>query len=286
MRDLNLMNWIWKWIWLATAALVLAGCSKTQDEGSTRTVTLATTTSTRDSGLLDVIVPKFEAWSGIEVKVVAVGSGQALELGRRGDADVLLTHAPQAERQFMSEGHGETRRAVMHNDFILVGAPSDPARVVGQVSITDAVRRIAHSNATFISRGDESGTHRKEKHVWRTAGIEPQREWYVRAGAGMAEALRMASEKQAYALSDRATFLAQRAQLDLTIVFEGDPLLQNPYAVIVVSAEKHPHVKHQAARRFAEFLLSPDTQAIIGQFGVERFGQRLFVPRMPSTGSD
>ena len=275
-----------KWIWLATAALVLAGCSKTQEEPETTTVTLATTTSTRDSGLLDVIVPEFEASTGIEVKVVAVGSGQALELGRRGDADVLLTHAPRAEKQFMSEGHGETSQAVMHNDFVLVGAPSDPAQVVGQVSITDAVRRVAHSKSLFVSRGDESGTHMKEQQIWEMAGIEPQGEWYVRAGAGMAEALRMASEKQAYALSDRATFLAQRGRLDLTIAFEGDPLLQNPYTVIVVSSEKHPYVKHRAASRFSEFLLSPDTQAIIGEFGVKRFGQRLFVPRMPSTRSD
>jgi tungstate transport system substrate-binding protein len=270
---MNLM----KWIRLITVALLLTGCSATQDEA--KTLTLATTTSARDSGLLDVLVPIFEKETGIEVKGVAVGSGQSLEIGRRGDADVLLTHAPEAEERFMAEGHGEQRRGVMHNDFVLVGPETDSAGVKDQTSITVAFRRITRSESPFVSRGDESGTHMKEKKVWREAGIQPQGEWYVRAGAGMAEALRMASEKGAYTLADRGTFLAQRERLDLVVLSEGDPLLRNTYSVIVVSSETHPGINAQAARRFSEFLLSPKVQRVIGKFGVERFGQPLFFPQ-------
>ena len=263
-----------KWIPLAAVVFVIAGCEHTRDE--TKTLTLATTTSTRDSGLLNVLVPMFEKETGIEVKVVAVGSGQALELGRRGDADVLLTHAPDAEKQFMAAGYGEQRRDVMHNDFVLVGPQADPARVKKQTSITKAFYLIAKSESPFISRGDESGTHMKEKKIWKEAAIEPGGNWYVRAGVGMAQALRMASEKRAYTLADRGTFLAQRDRLDLTILSQGDPLLRNPYSVIVVSSAKHPGLNQQAARRFLEFLLSPKVQKLIGKFGVERFGQPLF----------
>ena len=228
----------------------------------------------------------FEAETGIEVKVIAVGSGQALELGRRGDADILLTHAPHAEEQFMDEGHGDQRLPVMHNNFVLVGPPTDPADLGDQTKITEAFRRIAQNESPFISRGDESGTHMKEKMIWSSGQIDPQGEWYVRAGAGMAEALRMASEKRAYTLSDRGTFLTQRDRLDLVILFESEPLLHNPYAVIVVSSAKHPHVNHQAASRFAEFLLSPKVQTVICEFGAERFGQPLFFSRTPSGPSD
>ncbi len=264
----------------AVIALLMAGCSQSPE--TSKTLTLATTTSTRDSGLLDVLAPMFETETGIQVKVIAVGSGQALELGRRGDADIVLTHAPHAEEQFMDEGHGDQRLPVMHNDFVLVGPPTDPADVGDQTNITEAFRRIAQNESPFISRGDESGTHMKEKRIWTRGQIDPQGEWYVRAGAGMAEALRMASEKRAYTLSDRGTFLTQRDRLDLNILFESDPLLHNPYAVIVVSSEKHPDVNHQAASRFAEFLLSPKVQTVIGEFGVERFGQPLFFSRLPS----
>jgi len=260
--------------YIALVAL-LTGCSAAQQEA---TLTLATTTSTRDSGLLDVLVPMFEKETGIKVKVVAVGSGQALELGRRGDADVLLTHAPNAEEQFMAEGHGEQRRGVMYNDFVLVGPETDPAGVKDQTSITEAFRRIARRESPFVSRGDESGTHMKEKKVWKEAGIEPQGKWCIQAGTGMAEVLRMASEKGAYTLADRGTFLAQREGLDLVVLSEGDTLLRNPYAVIVVSSEKLPGINAQAARRFSEFLVSPKTQRVIGEFGVEQFGQPLFFP--------
>ena len=266
-----------KWIQVAVAAAMVAGCTRSQ--GESKALTLATTTSTRDSGLLDVLLPIFETETGINVKVVAVGSGQALELGKRGDADVLLTHAPNAEAQFMQEGYGSQRLPVMHNDFVLVGPENDPAHVTAQTAIADALRQIAQTAAPFISRGDESGTHMKEKEIWARARINPQGDWYIPAGASMAAALRMASEKQAYSLADRATFLAHRHALDLVIVDEGDPLLHNPFAVITVSSEKHPHVNDRAARQFSDFLLSPSAQATIGEFGAEAFGQPLYFPR-------
>jgi len=258
---------------LAGVTLPSVGCSGRR---SSPTLTLATTTSTQDSGLLDVLVPLFRERSGIEVKVVAVGTGQALELGRRGDADVLLVHDPDAEEKFMAEGFGASRRPVMWNDFVLVGPPADPAGARGAASAVEAFGRVAGKQAPFVSRGDESGTHAKEMAVWRRAGGESRGGWYVRAGAGMGQVLRMASEKQAYTLSDRATFLAQRDGLDLAMLLQGDPLLVNQYSVIPVSPEKHPHVRHEAAREFADFLLSPECQRAIAVFGKERYGEPLF----------
>lgn len=252
------------------------GCSSSTEQ--VKSLRLATTTSTRDSGLLDVLVPMFEKQSGIKVKIIAVGSGQAIELGRRGDADVLLTHSPDAERTFVSEGHGDEHRLVMHNDFVLVGPETDPASIKGKQSSVDVFRQIADSHSSFVSRGDESGTHMKERRLWKEVKIEPEGEWYVQAGVGMAEILRIAEEKRAYTLADRATYLAQRDRLSLVIICEGDALLRNPYSVIVVSSEKHPHVNHAAARQFAEFILSPEVQRTIGEFGVEQFGQALFFP--------
>lgn len=268
-----------KWLCLALLGLSFAGC--TGSDPSQQTLTLATTTSTRDSGLLKALLPVFEEETGIEVKVVAVGTGQALELGRRGDADVLLTHAPAAEQQFMDEGHGQLREPVMHNDFVLVGPPSDPAKIGQTTTVSQAFCQLAEAEAPFVSRGDNSGTHMKEKAIWQTTSIEPHGEWYIPAGTGMAAVLRMASEKQAYTLSDRGTFLAQNAP-DLTIVSQGDSLLHNPYAVIVVSSDRHPGVKRAAAEQFSQFLVSPTAQSIIRKFGIDRFGQPLFFPREAS----
>jgi tungstate transport system substrate-binding protein len=262
-------------LWLAPALVVwFAGCSSPQPE----TITLATTTSTRDTGLLNALLPLFRERTGIEVKPVAVGTGQALELARRGDADVLLVHDPAGEEKFMAEGHGALRRVVMRNDFVLVGPNDDPAGVKGAGSISEAFARVAGQQATFVSRGDESGTHAKEKAVWRAAGIEPAGDWYVRAGDGMAAVLRMADQKGAYTLTDRGTFLAQRKRLDLAVLCEGDSLLANPYSVIVVSPDKHPHVREQAARKFADFLLSPEAQKVIADFGKAEVGEPLFFP--------
>jgi tungstate transport system substrate-binding protein len=255
------------------AFLLAAGCSSERE-----TIILATTTSTQDSGLLDVLVPKFREQTGIEIKVIAVGTGQALQIARRGDADVLLAHDPAAEDRFMADGHGSLRRAVMHNDFVLVGSSKDPAALRGRQSIVKAFQELARAQATFISRGDESGTHQKERQIWEKAGLEPKGDWYIAAGTGMGQVLRMAHEKQAYTLSDRGTYLSQGRDLDLVILCQGDPLLFNPYSVIVVSPEKHANVHVQAARRFVEFLLSPEIQQMIEDFGKEQYGQSLFFP--------
>ena len=259
-----------------------AGCSRPTPE----TLTLATTTSTQDSGLLDVLVPAFRQQTGIDVKVVATGTGQALQLGRRGDADVLLVHDPDAEEQFMAEGHGALRRGVAYNDFVLVGPADDPAGVKVRTSTAAAFGRIAGSGSPFVSRGDESGTHQKERAVWRRAGINPHGGWYVRAGAGMGQVLRMADQKRAYTLSDRATYLAQRRDLDLAVLCEGDPLLVNQYSVILVNPDKHPHVRREAAQKFADFLLSAATQQVIADFGKDRFGQPLFFAGEAGKGKD
>lgn len=252
------------------------GCKQPAEQEAT--ITLATTTSTQESGLLDRLVPMFRAQTGIEVRVVAVGSGQALELGRRGDADVLLTHSPAAEEAFMADGWGIERRPVMHNDFVLVGPKSDRAEIRGQKSIASAFSRVAETRAPFVSRGDESGTHQKEKEVWKSAGRDPQGDWYIRAGAGMAQALRVASEKRGYTLADRGTFLALRKDLELVIISEGDPMLKNRYAVILVNPQKHPHINAAAAQRFADFLTHQDTKKAIAAFGVDEFGGPLFFP--------
>lgn len=239
-------------------------------------LTLATTTSTRDSGLLDVLLPDFETRTGIFVDVIAVGTGQALRLGRWGDADVLLTHAPDAEAEFMAEGGGELRRPVMFNDFVLVGPQHDPADVNGEPSILAALQRIATAEAAFVSRGDDSGTHMKERALWESAAVSPAAPWYLEAGGGMADILRVASEKRGYTLSDRATFLAQRGRLELVVLSEGDPLLHNVYSVIVVNSRRHPQVRQATARRFADYLTSPAAREIIGEFGIRPFGQPLF----------
>ena len=264
--------------WLGLGLSLLFALSTVQASEPAVSLTLATTTSTRDSGLLDVLVPQFERQTGIRIKVVAVGSGQALELGRRGDADILLTHAPEAEQEFMKQGFGELRRALMYNDFVLVGPGSDPAKIKGQKSIVGALQCLAEAKSPFVSRGDESGTHQKEKALWKQAAVAPSGDWYISAGSGMAAVLRMANEKQAYTLSDRGTFLAQRQKLELFILSEGDPLLRNPYAVLLVSAAKHPHIQRNAARQFLDFLVSPGVQKTIGEFGVKEFGMPLFFP--------
>jgi tungstate transport system substrate-binding protein len=261
--------------WTALLLIFVCGCGKSNTRAS---LTLATTTSTQDSGLLGMLLPLFEEKTRIKVKVIAVGSGQALELGRRGDADVLLSHAPAAEEKFMSEDFGSERHSVMHNDFILVGPKIDPAKVRGQRSVTEAVRIIAKDGCAFVSRSDESGTHQKEKEVWKEAGIEPQGGWYIKAGTGMAASLRMASEKEAYTLSDRATFLAMKRELDLVALVQGESLLMNRYSVIVVNPTKHSHVHHESARRFVQFLLSAEIQGKIANYGNERYGEPLFFP--------
>jgi tungstate transport system substrate-binding protein len=240
---------------------------------------LATTTSTDDSGLLDYILPDFENEFGVEVDVIAVGTGQAITLGEDGNADVLLVHARAREDEFMAAGHGVRREDVMYNDFIIVGPESDPAGIQGMTSAAEAFTKLAEEEAAFISRGDESGTHTKELAIWKEAGIEPAGDWYTSAGQGMGEVLTMTGEQQGYTLSDRATYLARTKEgLDLAILVEGDPILFNPYGVIAVNPEKGPHIKADLANQFIDWITSLPVQEKIAQFGMEDFGQSLFIP--------
>jgi tungstate transport system substrate-binding protein len=240
---------------------------------------LATTTSTQDSGLLDVLVPMFEEETGYQVQTIAVGSGQAIEQGSRGDADVVLVHSPAAEQQMVADGNGIERALVMHNDFIIVGPENDPAGVGQQETINDAMTAISTGGAPFVSRGDDSGTHVLELRLWERASIDPGTlASYEESGQGMGATLQIASQRQAYTVADRGTFLSQRENLDLTPVYQGDPALLNVYHVIVVNPDRHPDVSATAARAFAAFITRADVQAIIGEFGVEEFGEPLFFP--------
>ncbi|NLE76038.1 MAG: solute-binding protein [Chloroflexi bacterium] len=240
---------------------------------------LATTTSTQDSGLLDVILPEFTKQSGIQVDVIAVGTGQSLKLGEDGNADVVLVHARASEDAFMAAGHGVRREDVMYNDFVIVGPEADPAGIKGQADAAQALKMIADAKAPFVSRGDESGTHVKEKAVWAKAAIEPAGDWYISAGQGMGAVLTMADEQQAYTLSDRATYLARTLEgTELVILMEGDPILFNPYGVMAVNPSKGPHIKADFATQFIDWLVSLPTQELISTFGVDKFGAPLFTP--------
>lgn len=245
---------------------------------ATPDVILATTTSTQDSGLLDVLVPMFEQKTGYRVKTIAVGTGQALAMAERGEADVVLVHAPDAEKAVVEKGAVVDRRLVMHNDFVLVGPPDDPARVRGTGTAVEAFKRIAAAGALFVSRGDDSGTHKKEQSLWKAAGITPQGTWYQESGSGMGQTLNIASEKGGYTLTDRATYLALRKNLRLAIVLEGDAPLLNVYHVMRVNPQKFSKVNAEGGKAFVEFLVAPETQALIGKFGVDKFGQPLFFP--------
>jgi len=240
---------------------------------------LATTTSTDDSGLLDAILPVFEDQCNCAISVVAVGSGQAIQMGVDGNADVLLVHSPAAEKTFMDEGNGTRREDVMYNDFVILGPENDPAGIKGMTSAADALLKIADSKAVFVSRGDDSGTHAKEKNIWKAAGFEPGGDWYISAGQGMGAVLTMADEMSAYTLSDRATYLARTKEgLISKILVEGDPILFNPYGVIAVNPEKNPNIKVDLANQFIDWLISVPTQELISQFGQSEFGQPLFTP--------
>ena len=249
---------------------------------------LATTTSTQDSGLLDVLIPVFEVESGYTVQTIAVGSGQAMQMGQEGNADVLLVHSPAAEKQFMADGWGKDRALVMHNDFVIVGPADDPAQIKG-LAATDAFKAIAAAEASFIARGDESGTSTKELGIWAKAELDPATEqpaWYTETGQGMGATLIIASEKNGYTLTDRATFLANQDHLDLQILAEGDISLLNVYHVITVNAEKWTQVNNEAAMAFLQFMTAPATQEIIGQFGMDKYGQPLFYPDADKTDAD
>jgi len=259
---------------LSLFALTLpAACGGDGDE-----LILATTTSTQDSGLLDVLIPRFEDEYGYKVKTIAVGSGQALRLGEEGEADVILAHSPKAEEDFVAAGFGIERQAVMHNDFIVVGPPDDPAGIADAETVAEALQRIAASGSVFLSRGDESGTHTKELGLWEKAGVEPAGDWYQETGQGMGATLTIAGEKRGYTLSDRGTYLAQRDNVDLDVLSEGDPDLFNVYHVIVVNPDRHAEVNADGARAFARFMTAAEVQDLIGNFGADTYGQPLFVP--------
>ena len=249
-------------------------------------VILATTTSTQDSGLLDVLLPIFEQKTGYTVKVVAVGTGQALKMGEEGNADVLLVHAPSSEKTFMGNAFGTDRRLVMHNDFIIVGPADDPAGIRGSATAVEAFTKIAQAGSSFTSRGDDSGTNKAELKLWQNTGITPQGTWYEETGQGMGPTLTIASEKGAYTLTDRATYLANKDNLNLEILVEGDNALLNVYHVISVNPENWPKVNLGGATAFADFLVSEEGQTLIGQFGVAKYGQQLFIPDADKTDAD
>jgi len=248
---------------------------KTPSVASDR-IRIATTTSTDNSGLLKVILPPFEKKYGAKIDVIAVGTGKAIKLGEDGNVDLILVHSPQAEDKFIAEGYGVNRRMVMHNDFILVGPVSDPAQIKDEKNIAIAFKKIAQTGSPFISRGDDSGTHIKEKEIWKATGSLPQGTWYLEAGQGMGTVLQIAHEKMAYTLSDRGTYLAYKPKIELMIILQGDPALDNPYGVIAVNPALHPHVNYVNAMTFIGWLTSPECQRMIGEFKIG--GEALFYP--------
>ena len=262
-----------KFILISLILLLLPACSSGRG-----TVILATTTSTDNSGLLDVLTPIFEARTGYKMKVISVGSGAALRMGERRDVDVLLVHSPASELVYMGNGHGLNRRPVMHNDFVLVGPPGDPARLAARFSLESAMAGIAEARALFFSRGDESGTHAKELSLWPTGHPPSYASWYQETGQGMGNTLTIASQKGGYTLADRGTFLALSDSLNLEILLQGDPLLENIYHVIQVQPIEDSQLNVAGAAAFSEFLVEEDTQCVIASFGVESYGEPLFFP--------
>lgn len=270
---------------VAVLAFAVTGCqpkpqtttTETEEKVETTDVILASTTSTQDSGLFDVLRPAFEkAYPGYKLKIIAVGSGEAMELGERKDADVLLVHSPAAEKEFVAGAFGTNRRSVMYNDFVIVGPKADPVGIKGNVSAADAFAKIAAAKATFVSRGDDSGTHKKELSIWTSATVDPVgQSWYLSTGQGMGETLKVAMEKLGYTLVDRGTWLTGSDDVpDLVLLVEGDKKLFNPYSVIEVVGAKNP----EGAKAFSDWIVSEEGQKVIGEYGVEEFGQQLFVP--------
>jgi len=273
-----LMRWIVLAVALAPLAVALGPLAVAAQPTASRTVILSTTTSTQDSGLLDALIPAFERQSGYSVKTIAVGTGQALALAARGEADVTLAHAPAQEKKYVAEGKMQNRRLVMYNDFLVIGPEADPAKIRGEKSVVAALKRIADAQARFVSRGDKSGTHTLELALWKAAGITPGAPWYIESGQGMGATLGIANDRQGYTLTDRATMLAFSKRVDLKPMVEGDKLLLNIYSVMEVNPANGPKVNAAGGKAFADFMLAPETQGIIKTFGVDKFGQPLFVP--------
>jgi tungstate transport system substrate-binding protein len=283
-KQLNIVS-----LYLLILSFILAACASATPvatvaptmaptQPSNPTLILATTTSTQDSGLLDILVPDFQTRTGFIVKTIAVGSGEAMKMGQECNADVLLVHSPSAEVEFMDNNYGSDRRLVMHNDFIIVGPAADPAGIKGMATAAESFTEISTSQSPFISRGDNSGTHSKELGIWKSANITPEGEWYLESGQGMGATLIMASEKAAYALTDRATYLANKDNYQLVPLVESEKALLNIYHVIVVNPENCTTVNNAGAIAFADYMVSPGAQELIGGFGVEKFGAPLFTP--------
>jgi tungstate transport system substrate-binding protein len=237
---------------------------------------LATTTSTANSGLMDFLLPRFTAQTGIEVHLIAVGTGKALRLGREGDVDIVLVHARAAEDVFVEGGYGVDRADVMYNDFIIVGPKSDPAGAAGSVTVAQVLQRIYASKQPFVSRGDDSGTHKRELILWQNSGKAPAGSWYREVGQGMGKTLQIANEMDGYTMTDRGTWLAYQSKLDIKLLFEDDPPLFNPYGIIAVSPVRHPDVNYAGARELIEWITSPAVQKMIGEYKIR--GRQLFVP--------
>ena len=264
---------------LAGLAVILVLMAWSPAQAQQKNIILATTTSTQDSGLLDVLIPIFEKKTGYFVKTIAVGSGQAMAMGQKGEADVLLVHSPAAETKFVAEGYGINRRLVMHNDYIVVGPAEDPVKIKGVKATTEVFKKISSAGALFLSRGDNSGTNAKEISIWKAAGINPEKQkWYQQTGLGMGQTLNVTSEKNGYTLADRGTYLALKKNLSLSILMEGDAILLNIYHVIEVNPAKWPKVNPPGAKAFADFMVAKEIQEIIKTFGVEKFGSPLFFP--------
>lgn len=258
----------------ATTSLALVSYSALAEDEKPH-VRLATTTSTYHSGLLDYLLPRFEQDTGYKVNIIAAGTGKALKMGENGDVDLVMTHAPKAEANFVVQGYGILPRQLMYNDFVVVGPDADPAKVTEQTNVTEVFKSIATSNATFVSRGDDSGTDKKEKAIWQQAQIEPNFGGYRSVGQGMGPTLNMANEMQGYTMTDRGTWLAYTNKLDLKILFQGDKSLFNPYQVILVNPERYPGINYQGAKAFSDWLVNPKGQQLINSFSLN--GTQLFV---------
>ena len=250
------------------------------------TMILSTTTSTQDSGLLDLLVPLFEKKNGLTVKTISVGTGQALALAARGEADVALVHAPSVERKCVEEGKMRNRRLVMYNGFVIIGPEDDPAKIKGMPKAVDALKRIAETQSRFVSRGDKSGTHVLEQGLWKQAGIEPKGTWYIESGQGMGQTLGIANDRRAYTITDRGTWFAFQKRISLPILVEKDKPLLNIYSVMEINPANGPRVNVAGGKAFADFMVAPETQVLIRTFGVDKFGQPLFAPIAGKTDAD
>jgi tungstate transport system substrate-binding protein len=266
--------------------VVLCSVWATPALAQSTTVILSTTTSTQDSGLLDTLVPLFEKKTGLTVKTISVGTGQALALAARAEADVALVHAPSLERKYVEEGKMQNRRLVMYNDFVIIGPEDDPAKIKGMPKAVEALKRIAETQSRFVSRGDKSGTHLLELGLWKQAGVEPTGAWYIESGQGMGQTLGIANDRRAYTITDRGTWLAFQKRISLPILVEKDKPLLNIYSVMEVNSANGPRVNVAGGKAFADFVMAPDTQAVIKTFGVDKYGQPLFVPIAGKSDAD